>query len=449
MSTIQIKTSVNNGNARISMAGRFDFNSHRQFREAYQQVLDDLADKEIKIDLGAVDYLGSGVVQQVLDEVIARTLNPALSNAHQNLPTCSKRYRKSKLNVYASRTMKSRELALIIVENILIIKRLFSHKSAPAHGRPSAGWHWSTTYVQELSLQAMLAKLPLITRMPEATAKLPSRPKFRRGRPVLRPWGIKGRVLFLALVPALVIAAGLTFYDISTRLRDIEQALNGRGFAIVRQLAPAAEYGVFSGNYDVLARLAQSTLQEADVTAVTIINSDGRILAVGGHALAVPSRSEIASPKSGVIESSDVLLFSAPIFQSQTEVENYLDPVVQIPHLVKRRNQGARTHPGRDIPPAQHAQEKSDHLQQPADHAGRAGNGVITGIAHGAPGYQSDHDAGGCCGQNRQGRPCHPRPDECDRRTCDAGARCQQHGGGSASGAGRPGGKASHPRDRA
>ncbi|BCB27565.1 hypothetical protein SKTS_24510 [Sulfurimicrobium lacus] len=152
---------------------------------------------------------------------------------------------------------------------------------------------------------------------------------------MLRPWGIKGRVLFLALVPALVIAAGLTVYEISTRLRDIELALNGRGFAIVRQLAPAAEYGVFSGNYDVLARLAQSTLQEADVTAVTIINSDGRILAVGGHALAVPSRSEIASPKSGVIESSDVLLFSAPIFQSQTEVENYLDPVVQMPRRAK------------------------------------------------------------------------------------------------------------------
>lgn len=148
---------------------------------------------------------------------------------------------------------------------------------------------------------------------------------------MLRQWGIKGRVLFLALVPALVIAAGLTFYDISTRIRDIDQALNGRGFAIVRQLAPAAEYGVFSGNHDVLARLALSALQEADVTAVTIINSDGRALAVSGHPLAVPSMGEIASPKSGVIENRDVLVFSAPIFQSQTEVENYLDPVVQVP----------------------------------------------------------------------------------------------------------------------
>lgn len=146
---------------------------------------------------------------------------------------------------------------------------------------------------------------------------------------MLTQWGIKGRVLFLALVPALVIAAGLTIYDINIRLNDIEQALNGRGFAIVRQLAPAAEYGVFSGNHSVLARLAQSTLQESDVTAVSIVDSDGRILAVSGHALAAPSPTEMVSPQPIVIQTNDALVFSAPIFQSQTEVENYLDPIVR------------------------------------------------------------------------------------------------------------------------
>jgi signal transduction histidine kinase len=149
---------------------------------------------------------------------------------------------------------------------------------------------------------------------------------------VLTQWGIKGRVLFLALVPALVIAAGLTYYNISSRLGDIEQALNERGFAIARQLAPAAEYGVFSGNRDVLARLAQSAQQEADVTAVAIIDGNGHTLAASGHALAAPARSEIASPRPARIENSAVLVFSAPIFQSQTEVENYLDPIIQTTH---------------------------------------------------------------------------------------------------------------------
>ncbi|MDZ7656023.1 MAG: ATP-binding protein [Sulfurimicrobium sp.] len=138
-------------------------------------------------------------------------------------------------------------------------------------------------------------------------------------------WGIKGRVLFLALVPALIIAAGLTIYDITTRLRDIEQALHERGFAIVRQLSPASEFGVFSGNYDLLTRLTLSTLQEADVTAVAITNADGGILATSGHYLASPALVGGSPAKPGVIEQTDALIFSAPIFQSQTEVERYLD----------------------------------------------------------------------------------------------------------------------------
>lgn len=143
----------------------------------------------------------------------------------------------------------------------------------------------------------------------------------------MTPWGIKGRVLFLALAPALIIAACLTAYDINTRIHDIEEALNERGLAIVRQLAPASEFGAFSGNYDILTRLARSTLQEADVTAVTIINIDGRVLANEGQAKANPplrDTSSLVTPD--ITEHPSVLVFSAPIIQSQTEVENYLDP---------------------------------------------------------------------------------------------------------------------------
>jgi len=66
MSTVQIKTSLEGSNAKIAMAGRFDFNSHRQFRDAYQQVLDNPVVKEIEIDLGSVDYLDSSALGMVL-----------------------------------------------------------------------------------------------------------------------------------------------------------------------------------------------------------------------------------------------------------------------------------------------------------------------------------------------------------------------------------------------
>lgn len=138
-------------------------------------------------------------------------------------------------------------------------------------------------------------------------------------------WGIKGRVLFLALVPALLIAAGLTLYDITTRLRDLEQALHERGFAITRQLSPACEFGVFSGNYDILNRLTRSTLQEAGVTAVSITSEDGRILANSGHYLTPPPIGGEMQSKPGFVELGDALIFFAPIAQIQTDVEDYLD----------------------------------------------------------------------------------------------------------------------------
>lgn len=141
----------------------------------------------------------------------------------------------------------------------------------------------------------------------------------------MRNWGIKGRVLFLALVPALVIATGLTIYDITSRLRDLEQALHERGLAIARQLSPASEFGVFSGNYDILTRLTRSTLLEADVSAVAITNTDWHVLAASGHHLAPPSLGGNTLTSIGVVQRDDTLIFSAPIFQSQTKVEEYLE----------------------------------------------------------------------------------------------------------------------------
>lgn len=66
MSTMQIKTTVENNKAKIAMSGRFDFNSHRQFRDAYDAILQNPEAKEIELDLGAVDYLDSSALGMLL-----------------------------------------------------------------------------------------------------------------------------------------------------------------------------------------------------------------------------------------------------------------------------------------------------------------------------------------------------------------------------------------------
>lgn len=100
------------------------------------------------------------------------------------------------------------------------------------------------------------------------------------------PRGFRQRVVFLALAPAAVIAVALTAYFLMLRYGDVEKALQERGQSLVRQLAPAAEYGTFSGNRQELLRLLRAAARERDVVAATIFDTGGRPLASVGR----PSR---------------------------------------------------------------------------------------------------------------------------------------------------------------
>lgn len=97
-----------------------------------------------------------------------------------------------------------------------------------------------------------------------------------------RSWGIQQRAIFLALAPVAVIAVALTAYFLIVRYADVEEALQNRGQALVRQLAPAAEYGAFSGNRADLSRLAQAAAREPDVVSVSIYDAAGQLLASAG-----------------------------------------------------------------------------------------------------------------------------------------------------------------------
>lgn len=57
---------TNGGCAVIRLSGRFDFNAHREFREAVDQALADPALNEVQVDLAAVDYLDSSALGMLL-----------------------------------------------------------------------------------------------------------------------------------------------------------------------------------------------------------------------------------------------------------------------------------------------------------------------------------------------------------------------------------------------
>ena len=121
---------------------------------------------------------------------------------------------------------------------------------------------------------------------------------------------IRLRVLLLALVPLTVIVALLSAHFTLSRLRELDIALHDHGQAIARQLAPACEYGVFSGNREILQRLVFSALREKDVARVSVSDSQGMVLASAEHASVHTGRS---------------LIFTAPIERSSINIEDAPD----------------------------------------------------------------------------------------------------------------------------
>lgn len=63
---MQANVSKEDGNAVIKLAGRFDFNTHREFRAAYEPLVADAAVRSVVVDFSGVDYLDSSALGMLL-----------------------------------------------------------------------------------------------------------------------------------------------------------------------------------------------------------------------------------------------------------------------------------------------------------------------------------------------------------------------------------------------
>jgi signal transduction histidine kinase len=141
-------------------------------------------------------------------------------------------------------------------------------------------------------------------------------------RPKFKSPDFSQRVFFVALMPALFIALVMATYFLVLRHADADEDLRLRGAALTRQLAPAAEYGVFSGNLAELRRLAEATRREDDVTAVSFFDRDGLMLvSVGQPRL---DQRVHTLPDSWQARSADrqTLFFHALIHYGKTEADD-------------------------------------------------------------------------------------------------------------------------------
>jgi len=63
---MQISSEVTNGKATLKLNGRFDFHSHRDFRTAYEEIIETAGVREVIISFSNVDYLDSSALGMLL-----------------------------------------------------------------------------------------------------------------------------------------------------------------------------------------------------------------------------------------------------------------------------------------------------------------------------------------------------------------------------------------------
>ena len=61
-----INIQIKDASARIIMSGRFDFQVHREFKDAYAPLLENTAVREIGVEMSKVDYLDSSALGMLM-----------------------------------------------------------------------------------------------------------------------------------------------------------------------------------------------------------------------------------------------------------------------------------------------------------------------------------------------------------------------------------------------
>ncbi len=140
----------------------------------------------------------------------------------------------------------------------------------------------------------------------------------------MKNWPLAHRILLLALAPVWIISALLVLLVVIVGITEIDGAIKARGTVITRQLAPASEYGAFSGNREVLQALTQSVMKEDDAKAVVITDADNKVLAVSGKPSKLGPEHAKAADNGKILRGDhESLIFAAPIYQGKSEADAF------------------------------------------------------------------------------------------------------------------------------
>ena len=133
--------------------------------------------------------------------------------------------------------------------------------------------------------------------------------------------GISKQIIIVAILPALFVSAILAAHYTWSQLDYIAKSLDNSGELIAKQLAPAAEYAIYSGNIELIKPLVDTILKNDSVLRIQILDKyNNRILDVSKpETPAIPHNPVIKS----IIADEKHLEFSAPVFTAQLQLDTF------------------------------------------------------------------------------------------------------------------------------
>ena len=134
----------------------------------------------------------------------------------------------------------------------------------------------------------------------------------------MKQLGISKQILVIAILPALIVAAILSTHYIWDQFDYISKSLDKNGKLIARQLSPAAEYAVYSGNIDLIDPLIETIIENNHVLRIQILDKyNNSILDI-----TPPNKPDIADNSifKTIFEDNKPLVFSEPITSKPIDV---------------------------------------------------------------------------------------------------------------------------------
>jgi diguanylate cyclase (GGDEF)-like protein/PAS domain S-box-containing protein len=129
---------------------------------------------------------------------------------------------------------------------------------------------------------------------------------------------IQSKVLLVTLLPLMITGLLLSSFFIWSQISDIDTALDTKGQSTANLLAPAAEYGVLSGNEVALTKLIYASAHDPDVMAIIVTDEQDQPIVHTNPSGWIELKKIIYSDSDELFKT-----FTTPVFYSSLAVDDY------------------------------------------------------------------------------------------------------------------------------